>query len=421
MIFDRIFPKPVRFIPANLDEQLCQIPNPCRGWYQIFYFHLPQQPDFHELYWCLRKDETLAMAVVDIGAYRNKALDQNAVQMISQILDFFRQYEMDLILRFVYDCEGNGLLHEPDLFSVIEEHIQQLAPVIHAYTKTIFVLQGLLIGSWGEMHGSKFLSPICMKKLYERIKDAAGENTWLAVRKPVQWRILHNPNERNSKMGLFDDGIFGSETDLGTFGYRKKTETQWEDSWCPQDELVFEESLCRKVPHGGEVVRTPQTPEMSDAAVLDTLRRMHITYLNCVHDGKLLDVWKKQPSPWSNVNLYDYVGAHLGYRICVRNVKLKKKKEYLCVEISIENTGFAPCYEEYSVGLEIGSDNNVRHQETQWDIRSLMPGTVEKWTFTLPVEKGELYLTAQRKKDGRILCFANVGQEYGLLLLGVIK
>ena len=284
------------------------------------------------------------MAVVDIGAYKNKPLDSPAIQLITQILDFFQQNEKDLILRFVYDCEGSGLLHEPALFSLIEEHIQQLTPVLCAYTKTVFVLQGMFLGSWGEMHGSKFLTPMYLKKLGERMKAAAGVYTWLAVRKPSQWRVLHSTDVIHGQIGLFNDGIFGSDTDLGTFGTQSRAEAFWEDPWCAQDELAFEELLCCKVPHGGEVVWPQENPDLTDTEILHKLRRMHITYLNCVHDLRLLDVWKQKKSPWPNVSLYDYVGAHLGYRFCLRAVKLQKKKRQLQMEVTVENTCAQPFY-----------------------------------------------------------------------------
>lgn len=361
------------------------------------------------------------MAMIDIRAYRDQALDQTALQVVSSILDFFQRYEKDLILRFVYDCEGDGLLHEPAVFSVIEEHIRQLAPVIHAYTKTIFVLQGLFVGSWGEMHGSKFLSPICLKKLYDLVKTAAGPYTWLAVRKPAQWRSLHSSNQKPEQMGLFNDGILGSETNLGTYGYLQRSQAQWDDSWCPQDERAFEEQLCRTVPHGGEAVYSQTAYNPADAEILQIFQNMHITYLNCAHDLKLLEEWKQKKSPWPNVSLFDYIGAHLGFRFCVRMVRLQKKNRQLWMEITIENTGFAPCYEEYAASLKIMGTDNMICQEIPWDFRTLMPCMPEKWTCILPNEKGELYLHVHRKKDGRILHFANAEQEDGDLLLGWIK
>ena len=416
MIFD-FLSNYIRFKPAKLRVSTGPVANPSRGWYQIFYFHLPQQPSFQELRWCLLDDEMLAMAVVEIGAYREKALDQVALNTVARILDFFRQYNKDLILRFTYDCEGNGLLHEPALFSQVEEHIRQLTPIIQAYTKTIFVLQGLFVGSWGEMHGSKFLSSAHLKRLNALAEAAAGEWTWLAARRPCQWRAIHGPDEEFVRMGLFDDGILGSDTNLGTFGHLKRTQTQWENAWCPKDELDFEEELCTVVPHGGEVVGSQQSVPSAES-VLCRLRQMRVSYLNSVYDPKLLDVWKQTRSPWPGVNLYDYVGAHLGYRFCVRKVRARTAGKHKRLKLTLENTGFAPCYEDYEVALVLVTVEKAVRQETTWDLRDVMPGSVETFECVLPEGEGNLYLSARRVKDGRILRFAHVEQSEDGLLLG---
>ena len=411
----------VKFKPTRLNEYRGLVTNPSRGWYQVHYFHVPEKPDFEELRWCLRQDESVALAVIHIGAYRDKVLDQDALDTVSAIFDFFSRYEKDLIVRFAYDCEGNGLLYEPTLFSRIEEHVRQLSPVIRAHTKTIFVLQGLFVGSWGEMHGSRFLSPLYLKRLYALAEEAAGEYTYLAVRKPCQWRMLHEPNQRTDRMGLFDDGIFGSESDLGTFGYLEKTQTHWEDAWCPEDELAFEDELCRKVPQGGEAVKPLQLSRITDGDMLRQLRRMHLSYLNCVYDAKLLDIWKQKESPWPGTSLYDYVGAHLGYRFRIRRMKLRRGLQQCLLKLTVENEGFAPCYEEYDVALELVTDKGVLVQHTSWDLRTLASGKTAVWKSALPMEKGELYLSVRRKKDGRVLRFAHEGTEDGKLLLGILK
>ena len=417
MKFD-FFARKVRFKPVRIKEHRGQIVNPSRGWYQIFYFHIPELPDFQELRWCLREDEPMAMAVIHIGAYRNKMLDQVALDAVSRILCFFQENEKDLILRFTYDCEGNGLLHEPALFAQVEEHIRQLSPIIHSFTKNIFVLQGLFVGSWGEMHGSKFLSSVHLKRLNALAEEAAGEYTWLAIRRPCQWRSLHGSNEKNVRMGLFDDGIFGSNTNLGTFGHLQRTQTQWEHPWCPEDELAFEEQLCMVVPNGGEVICPKNRESLSGRKVISLLRQMHISYLNCVYDGKLLDQWKQMRSPWIGISVYDYIGAHLGYRFCIRRVSVLERKQQLWLNVTVENTGFAPCYEECAASLEIIDGSNVAYLETSWDLRTVMPGTMQHLECVLPEKNGDLYLLMRRKKDGRTVRFAHDVTEEGKLYLG---
>lgn len=405
------------FRPAKLRPGTGPVPNPGRGWYRIFYFMLPDLPDLQELRWSLREEETLALAVIHIGAYRDRDLDQEALDNVVRIFEFFRLHRKDLILRFAYDCEGNGLLREPTTFSQVEAHIRQLMPIVRSYTETILVFQGLFVGSWGEMHGSRYLSTEHLRRLNALVEAGVGEHTWLAVRRPCQWRTLHSPQEKTMRMGLFDDGIFGSESHLGTFGHLPKEQARWEDPWCPADELAFEGQLCEAAPQGGEAVFPRQDACPSGNGVLRRLRQMRVTYLNSDYDPKLLDVWKQESSAWPGVSLYGYVGAHLGYRFLVRNVRVKKKQQLL-LEIAVENVGFAPCYEACSLTLELVTPEKTLVLETSWDLRTVMAGTVRHWEWPLPEESGALYLRAQRKKDGREIRFAHEEQTGSRLLLG---
>lgn len=96
---------------------------------------------------------------------------------------------------------------------------------------------------------------------------------------------------------------------------------------------------------------------------MDDLRKMHVTYLNSMHDQKLLDQWKAQTMKWngSMISVYDYIGLHLGYRFIVRDASwtaavktaqggglrkpfMGKKEKFL--EVTVENSGFANLYEE---------------------------------------------------------------------------
>ena len=55
-------------------------------------------------------------------------------------------------------------------------------------------------------------------------------------------------------VGLFNDGIFGSDTDLGTFAPADSPSTDWEEPWPLARELDFEGQLSAFVPQCGEAV-----------------------------------------------------------------------------------------------------------------------------------------------------------------------
>ena len=415
------------FQPGELLETTEHLNNPARGWYTIYPFLLEEEPDFEELFWCLQKEETLALVIINIGAYRERYLDEEALHRMRRILNFFADHSYDIILRITYDHEGNAVEREPFFFKYVTGHLQQLLPVIKEVSDHIFVLQGMLIGNWGEMHTSRFVSPEKLKQLWGILKDGLENCTFLAVRRPSMWRLLH-PEECGKaqpawdNMALFDDAIFGSESHMGTFGITPKENAAWDSLWSRQDELAFENWLCRKVPNGGEVVCGEKYAEtFTPATTVEVLRQMHITYLNQAYDEAILNQWKQWE--WQNGSFYDYVGKYLGYRFCVRKAEVLpgNQAEELTVSVTIENTGFANCYQKAEVILEWQEANGKWNETvlasdiTHWD-----SGSVQNVSGVLPLADMELYVSVRRCPDGRTILFANQSDAKGRVYLGKI-
>ena len=93
----------------------------------------------------------------DIGAFRGMSLSEEALEYADEILKCFHSRGKEIILRVLYDTQGKGMEREPTLFSIVLTHMRQLGAVVRAYESDILITQGLFIGNWGEMHGSKFL------------------------------------------------------------------------------------------------------------------------------------------------------------------------------------------------------------------------------------------------------------------------
>lgn len=418
---------------AELKESVEELRNPGRGWYQIHTFSAEKNFPTDDLQWCLGDRDTLALVFIDIGYYREQVLDSKCLTNIDSILDYFSQSGLDMILRIAYDREGRAWESEPYSFSQVMEHMKQLSPILSKYAMHIYVYQGMLVGSWGEMHSSRFLATAQMQKLKSVLDNCLGRQSFLAVRRPSYWRTLHLNGEsecKRTRMGLFDDGIFGSDTHLGTFGESPADETGWGAAWNVEDELAFEEKLCQYVPQGGEALyEEGKAEERSLADTVERLRRMRISYLNRVHDARILRVWKdlvwREKGPWEGMNGFDYIGRHLGYRFCVRNVSMtamreKRGAETQCLwEISIENVGFSPCYQKTRTWLEWKDDQGQScTKELFLELNRIMPGEVKTGTcMTVPAE-GEVRLFAARKQDGRAICFANVPEGGKGVLLG---
>ena len=422
------------FQKAEFEESTIELQNPARGWFKIFPFMAEEEPDFDKLCWCDEDTNSLALVIINIGEYRDERIPEEALANIRRILDFFAEKKYDVILRVTYDHLGNALEREPFFFSQVKEHLEQLVPIICEYKDTIFVYQGMLIGNWGEMHTSKFVSPQKLKELWHLLESNAGNDVFFAVRKPSVWRVLHpqscdSPRLLYDKMGLFDDAIFGSMTHLGTFGSTPRECSGWEALWSRESELQFENELCLKVPNGGEALSGENfLRESSIPQILDTLRRMHVTYLNEAYDKVILDSWKQwncaQGGIWQNKSMYEYIGAHLGYRFVVRDIsfsisEMKCDRMHLC--ISIENVGFANFYQDAEVYLHwIDAENRMYQNLIETDMRDWNSGTISCIETDINVGKYFLYLSAIRKKDNRIIYFANPSDRSGRVFLGQI-
>lgn len=427
--FLNLFGKRWKFHKSDLTESSAALKNPARGWYQVHTFLAEESCQEEELAWRCDGEDTLALVLIDLGAYKERNLDGAALANVETILHFFAGRGLDIILRLTYDHEGRALEREPFFFSQVIAHVEQLGPLLTRYAPHIFVYQGLLVGNWGEMHTSRFLDIKKLNRLAFLLNSYLGDGVYMAVRRPSCWRSMHpqlcgKESYQGVFIGLFDDAVFGSDTHLGTFGMSGEREAGWESAWPLDEEIAFEERLGNCVPQGGEALYEKGAAESRTLAeTVERLRRMHVSYLNCVHDIRILEHWKKlvwtKKGPYMGMNGYDYIGRHLGYRFCVRgiSVQFSRGREEDCVfKVVIENTGFARCYHETTVWLEW--ENAADICKLDLDLSSILPGEKKTGSCTAMPVSGKLYLCAERKKDGAPIYFANESADMRRVLLG---
>lgn len=416
------------------------VKNPGRGWYHIYTYDLAQE--LPELYIAC-EEETIALLLIDIGKFKDRQIPEDAMIYLERILDFFQKNKKKMILRPVYDTQGHGLVREPGKIDLVKEHMHQLGKMMETYAEDILVVQGLLVGDWGEMHGSKFLSDMHLGELAKEYITAMHRRCYLAVRTPGQWRrIAASLDEEMRKcLVLFNDGLFGSDTDLGTYESREKR----------QQDLKWQKTFPGYGPVGGEVVADTEKEHLTEE-VIDDLRKMHVTYLNSVHDQNLLEQWKRQNMNWngSTICVYDYIGLHLGYRFVIRDVvwenypkkdsgsglhKRQMWKKEKILEVTVENSGFADLYEDAECVIRIEKEaSEEQRKEIQeivcasCDARTWKSGTTNKieipadiWKPCVeedqdPQDSIKIYLQLRCKRDGRNIRFANTEADHGVLL-----
>ncbi|MDK2809212.1 MAG: hypothetical protein PWP24_1949 [Clostridiales bacterium] len=417
----------IKFIPSLLVEGSNDVRNPGRGWYRIYTFLLQDPFDEESLLFACCKEESLALVLIDIGYYKNSILDEAAIRHLQSILTFFRSQDMEIILRIVYDREGKGMEHEPSGISLIRIHMKQIGLVVREYADVIFTLQGIFVGSWGEMHHSKFLNAPSVTNLMHTLYQETGGSIRMAVRSPRYLRMLFEESEiplslKDKKVGLYNDGMMGSETDLGTYDNGNSGEFDWEDAWLPADEFQFIEEIGQYVPIGGEAVGNTSLSDVR--AAISYLEKNRVTYLHSIYDPQVIEKWKasvyKGEGVFRGRSAYEYIGARLGYRLVVEKTYLEMKKARVVLNIELVNRGFANPYEDMKLYLQLKKEQDlIAEYQMSIQATTLIPSESVTCSFVLtPFFEKELNVSCflLRKKDEKQIRVANLGVMDTLLL-----
>ena len=268
----------------NFRESPRQLDNPNRGFYCLLAFQIADEPtDYNLLLDEMMKDTSgtsLSLVEINLQNYRDCALTSAALTNIDNLFVALKHWEKQLIVRFLYDWDGKNLEQEPENLDLILTHMEQLEYVLREHSQSIFTLQGLFVGHWGEMHGTAYSSTEDFRVLAEKLAAVTDPATYLAVRTPAQWRAITGQGTPGgltglaARLGLFNDGMLGNESDWGT--YHTSGESRGRRS--RREELDFQRQLSLKTPNGGEIII--DNPYNDFEAAVDALNTMGVTYLN---------------------------------------------------------------------------------------------------------------------------------------------
>ncbi|MDI9512271.1 MAG: DUF4832 domain-containing protein [Bacillota bacterium] len=443
----------IKLIPLPRTERGNILQNPYCGMYSIYRFYAESiicQEKKHELDGIMMTtNQQICLVEINLISFNDKPLDEAALQNISLILEYFISHEKQIILRFVYDWEGKGILSEPKDIDYILQHMNQLSGILKGYEKHIYILQGLFIGSWGEMHNSRYLSERHMTRLAKQLYECSGDGTQIALRCPSYWRMIFRTFKplnketaytklMSSRFSLFNDGMLASETDFGTYGsvYAKEAENH-NDKWIRHDELEFQNELCRYVSNGGEVINNCEYNDV--AAAIEDLRTMRVSYLHSEYDKEVINKWKTNKSGlsdpiWQYRSAYEYIAAHLGYRFTLRDLKQPLHSSFedrLRVNVKLCNTGFAPCYHSFEVGFLVrnSSYSELYEYRVDTDTRFWMPGEMVEIESAIDIDnlKANKYILCLRVYDPRTQRYIELANTFssadymGYYSIGIIE
>ena len=110
---------------------------------------------------------------------------------LKEVFDVFVSRGMHMIIRAAYDNAGLGMTKEPAQLDIVRTHMKFFGSIFQEYSDYILTVQGLFVGSWGEMHSSKHLvNDAVLRELAETMYKAVDGKCCISVRRPDQYRVL---------------------------------------------------------------------------------------------------------------------------------------------------------------------------------------------------------------------------------------
>lgn len=368
--------------------------NPNRGFYHMHGFVISdEETDYREnlaYRYCRDTETALTMMEINLQNYRDGDISQAGLENIERLLDTLERVDKQWILRVLYDWDGVNEQVEPESLGIILRHMEQMGPILTKHRASIFTLQGLFIGNWGEMNGTKYLATGDLQALAKQLAAVTDDSIFLSVRMPAQWRkitqladvenVARGDGSLASRLGLFNDGMLGSWSDYGTYGDQSFATHGAFTYWNRAEELAFQDELCKLAPIGGEVMVDNEYNDLENA--IHDMKLMHVTYINRDFDMNVLNKWAANvyhgEDCFDGMDGLNYIERHLGYRLLIHDVDMGYdfNEDSLSVNVSLQNVGFGPIYREARIWIRLydQAKNKLYSYEIDQDVRELTGG-----------------------------------------------
>ncbi len=313
-------------------------------------------------------------------------LDEVFFTNIRATLENCRNNGCTVALRFRYDSSGK-LDPEPATFDKMVDHINQIADngFIDDYKDIIAYVESGFVGSWGEHWGGKYCSFPDKAKVLDMLLDIVPEEISVTVRTPLTFatwagideselgNYVLEPGSRAARVGLYNDGYMGSDSDLGTYHDRERDTT-----WLSRQTLTAY--------FGGEFSGNLEFTQQYDTYLpqnaIPEMYKTHLSYINSnIYQlykdytfGSEYDVENVDNSAYYGETVFKFMRDHLGYRFVLRDSDLSsavQQGEVLTVAADIENTGFANPLLDQRAELILEKDGNY--------IRTDVDVNTKKW------------------------------------------
>ncbi len=361
------------------EETTEEINNPERGFYKPLFIRMSESgnvaanPTDYFIH--------LRVGIANFSKANNgvadKELSRDALDALDKTLKNIKNNGGSVVIRFAYD-DFEGIANREPSLDMLIKHIEQIGEVLKANQEVVTYVELGFFGPWGQMHTSDICTQVNVKLALDKLLDILPESMTIGVRRPDYYAYFAGINQSEIdknvsvkgdhayRIGLFNNGYLGSESDLGTFDDREK-------------EITWLEKQAKHTLYGGEVAGN-----YASGSALNTVEylskeafRTHTSYLNLVWTNYVVDNWKYETyretgSPYDGLSGFLYVSNHLGYRYVLKESYVDDEiyeSGQIKVKFKVENVGFANMVNEKKVTLLLVKGGVVKEIETDIDVR----------------------------------------------------
>ena len=324
------------------------------------------------------------------------------------------------IPRFAYDKDGIAGKEPADIKTILG-HIKQISKILNKYTGTVIAIECGIIGPYGEMWGSKYVPKEQANQILDAWLSNLDSSINVLVRNPSYILNYLNTNAVKFKeslpldeespayrLGLYNDGYMGTDTDWGTFLAPNAMEFT---NLTRKSAIAFMKDQNRRMPYGGEYahpesieyIKQHGSPLFTDGYV-EELYDTHYAYSRNVDSAGHIIMAYEKTMPFTNQyafegmpnvseyyteNLWKFVFDHMGYRFVVRNSETTTVADQggiVKFRGSVENTGFGNVlFQPVSEIVLVDPEGEIITTEAYVDVKEWESAQTTDYAVTLSV------------------------------------
>ena len=297
----------------------------------------------------------LVLLAYNLNHFQEEPLSGEKLKELRTALLTARKLRLQVIFRPAYGFVEGMQVREPESFERVCTHIRQIAPILNDYRDVILCVQAGMLGPWGESHSSVFFTDDAAET---QARDAVSllwhqllhESLQLQLRTPRYIQSAAAAGVPLWRMGLHNDALLSSETDLNSYRDRKN-DLNW---------------INKNLPHsrtGGEAAALSPYADAQNA--VQEFHALRLTYLNLGYNEEVLELWRRQE--YLGENAFTYIRRHLGLRLHVSRALLPRRISRMASKGSLvlQSTGFSDYIEPIRYKIAVKQDGRISYLAPQ--------------------------------------------------------